>query len=179
MDALIYLPTIQSLMWNQDEPLRAVLSELVHAVSAPRAYVARASIRLNLESNTLLIERIANPKPLLFFEALEMPQPLIARQREFWYPQLTARVRPERQPKQARPDALVAWGPPQQPLSSIRDNIAINDPRNGHYIGRAFWRVDKQGYWGCWSDATENSGPCLTMAELCALLSADKGIFAD
>ncbi|MEN9937864.1 MAG: hypothetical protein RLZZ387_4443, partial [Chloroflexota bacterium] len=36
-----------------------------------------------------------------------------------------------------------------------------------------------EGFWGCWSDATESSGPCHTLAELTALLCAGKGIYAD
>jgi hypothetical protein len=179
MDALIYLPTAQAIMWGQSEPVRAALAELVRAAHPPRAYVLRASVTLAQDNQRITVERPPAGPPLLIFEALELAQPLVTRPRDYWYPQLTGQVRPERFPKQPRSDTLVVYGPPRNTLASIRDNIAINDPRTGHYVGRAFWRVDRQGYWGCWSDDTENSGPCLTLAELTALLSAGKGIFGD
>ena len=179
MEALLYLPTAQALMWGQTEPVRAAIVELVSGVAAPRAYALRASLIIAADYSGLTVERPPAEPPMLIFEALELPLPLVTRPRDYWYPRLTERVRPERYPRQSRSDGIVVYGPPRAALSSIRDSVVMNDPRTGHYLGRAFWRVDRQGFWGCWSDDTENSGPCLTLAELTALLHAGKGIYAD
>jgi hypothetical protein len=179
MDALLYLPTAQAIMWGQSDAVRAAIVEIAQGAHPARAYAIRAGITLSGDHSAIGVDRPPHGPPVLIFEALELPLPLVARPRDYWYPRLTEQVRPERFQKQPRSDALAVYGPPRQPLSSVRDSIAVNDPRTGHYVGRAFYRVDRQGFWGCWSDDTENRGPCLTLAELTALLNAAKGIFAD
>ncbi|NWG21012.1 MAG: hypothetical protein HXY39_11910 [Chloroflexi bacterium] len=179
MEAFIYAPTVQALTWRQAEPQRAALIELLRAALPARAYAVQANVTVDQDFAELTIGRLS-AEPLVFvFDALERPLPFIARLREFWYPHLASQVRPERHPRHGRSDALAIWGPPRATLSTIRDSIPVNDPRTGHYVGRAFWRVDRQGYWGCWSDSTEHIGPALTLAELQALLNAARGIFAD
>ncbi|HWQ13636.1 MAG TPA: hypothetical protein VNL77_12590 [Roseiflexaceae bacterium] len=179
MDALLYLPTAQAIMWNQPDAVRAAVAQAAAAAHPPRAYALRASITLSADHSSIGVDRPPQEPPLLIFEALELPLPLVARPRDYWYPRLTEQVRPERFQKQPRSDALVVYGPPRQPLSAVRDSVPVHDPRTGHYLGRAFYRVDRQGFWGCWSDDTENRGPCLTLAELTALLNAARGVFAD
>jgi hypothetical protein len=179
MDALLYLPTAQALMWNQSEPVRLAIAEHARAAQPLRALALRVTLTIAGDYSGVTLDRPPSSPPIPIFEALEQPLPLVARPRDYWYPRLTEQVRPERFPKQPRSDAIVVYGPPRQTLSSVRDSVAINDPRTGHYAGRAFWRVDRQGFWGCWSDDTENSGPCLTLGELTALLLAGKGIYAD
>ena len=179
MEALIYAPTIHTLMWRMSESHRSVIADILRAAQPLRAFTIYARVSIDPDFGALSIVRLNAEQPLSFFDALERPLPLIARPHEFWYPHLTGLIRPERHPRQARPDTLVVWGPPRAPLSSIRDSVPVHDPRTGHYLGRAFWRVDREGYWGCWSDSTENIGPALTLAELVALLNAARGIFAD
>lgn len=179
MEALLYLPTAQALMWSQADPVRAAIAALARDAQPARAYALPASITIRGDYSAVTIDRPPAGPPILIFEALDLPLPLITRPRDYWYPQLTLQVRPERFPRQPRPDAPVVYGPPARPLASLKDSVAISDPRTGHYVGRAFWRVDRHGFWGCWSDDTESSGPCPTLAELVALLNATKGIFAD
>lgn len=179
MEALIYAPTIQALMWRMPETQRSMVAGMLRTAQPLRAFTIYARITIDSDFGGLSIIRLNADQPLWFFDALERPLPLVTRPRDFWYPHLTAHIRPERHPHQARPDTLVVWGPPRAPLSAVRDSVPVHDPRTGHYVGRAFWRVDREGYWGCWSDSTENIGPALTLAELIALLNAERGIFAD
>lgn len=179
MEALLFLPTAQALMWSQTDQIRAAIAAIATTVGAPRAYAICASVRLAPDYSGLTVERPPAAPPVPIFEALERPLPLIARPRDYWYPHLTLQLRPERFPQQPRADSLVVYGPPRQPLSAVRDSVAVSDPRSGQYVGRAFWRVDRQGFWGCWSDATESSGPAQTLAELTQLLNAARGIYGD
>ena len=179
MEALIYAPTAQAFIWRQAETERARLSTILQTAVPSRAYCVAATVAIDPDFTGLIITRLPAEPPLLVFEALERPVPFITRPRDFWYPQLTAHIRPERHPLQTRADMLVVWGPPRGSLSAIRDSVAVHHPHTGHYIGRAFWRVDRKGFWGCWSDSTENIGPALTLSELLALLTADRGIYAD
>jgi hypothetical protein len=179
MEALLYLPTAKAIMWSQAEPVRLAVVALGQSAEPARAYAIRANIVLAGDYSALTIERPPTGPLVPIFDALELPLPLITRPRDYWYPHLTLLVRPERFPHQPRPDGLVVYGPPRKPLSVVRDSVAVHDPRSGQYVGRAFWRVDREGFWGCWSDATESSGPCQTLAELTALLNAAKGIYGD
>lgn len=166
-------------MWSQPEPVRPAIAALAKAAVPPRGYAVRANLTIRGDYSAVTIERPPAGPPVTIFEALELPLPLVTRPRDFWYPQIAQRVRPERFPKQQRADLLVVYGPPAQPLATVRDSVAISDPRTGQYVGRAFWRIDRHGFWGAWSDDTETSGPCQTLAELTAVLNATKGIFAD
>jgi hypothetical protein len=179
MEALLYLPTAQGVMWGQSDSIRQALVTIAGMSRAARADTVRVDLTLSGDSSQATIHRVLDQTPVFFFEAIEARLPLVARLRDFWYPRLTEMVRPERRPEQPRSDTFVMWGMPQRSLTTIRDHVAVNDPRTNRYVGRAFWRVDRQGYWGAWSDATENCGPCLTLAELIALLNATRGIYAD
>jgi hypothetical protein len=179
MDVLIYAPTAHALMWNMPEAQRLLIVDVLRQAQPLRAFTIYARVSIDPDFGSLSVIRLNVEQPLLFFDALERPLPLVTRLCDFWYPHLTAHIRPERHPRQARPDTLVVWGPPRAPLSAVRDSVPVHDPRTGHYLGRAFWRVDREGYWGCWSDSTENIGPALTLAELIALLNAERGVFAD
>jgi hypothetical protein len=179
MEALLYIPTAQAIMWSQPDGVRAAVAALAQDGVPPHAFALRAFLTLSRDHTSVAIDRPPAGPPIPIFEALDLPLPLVTRPRDFWYPRLALTVRPERYPSQPRPDQPVVYGPARQPLASVRDSVAISDPRSGHYIGRAFWRVDREGYWGCWSDDTESHGPCQTLAELTAVLSAAKGIFAD
>jgi len=120
MEALIYAPTAHALMWRMAESHRSMIADILRAAQPLRAFTIYARVSIDPDFGALSIVRLNADQPLPFFDALERPLPLIARPREFWYPHLTGLIRPERHPRQARPDTLVVWGPPRAPLSSIR-----------------------------------------------------------
>jgi hypothetical protein len=144
MEALIYAPTAHALMWSMAESHRSMIADVLRVAQPLRAFTIYARVRIDPGFGALSIVRLHADQPLPFFDALERPLPLVTRLCEFWYPHLTSLIRPERHPRQARPDTLVVWGPPRAPLppsatvfpSMIRALVTAWGARSGELIVR-------------------------------------------